>query len=84
MQGHEDRTQRIIANLVGGKVKPSEKLVKMQAYSIDYKVKGDDRLRRLNIDARDLKSARRKIARRHGFKNEKTIQIQGSRIIAYF
>mgnify|MGYP007133761762 FL=1 len=56
----------------------------MQAYSIDYKVKGDDRLRRLNIDARDLKSARRKIARRHGFNDEKTIQIQGSRIIAYF
>lgn len=56
----------------------------MQAYSIYYKVKGDDRLRNLSIDARDLKSARRKIARRHGFKDEKPIQIKGSRIIAYF
>lgn len=56
----------------------------MQAYSIYYKVKGDERLRQLNIDAKDLKSARRKIARRHGFKDEKPIQIQGSTIIAYF
>lgn len=62
----------------------------MQAYSIYYKVKGDDRLRNLNIDARDLKSARNKIARRHGFKNAdgkpdyNKIEIQGSQIIAYF
>lgn len=58
----------------------------MQAYSVHYKVKGDvfDALRTLTVDAKDLKSARKKIARRHGFKDEKRIQIQGSSIVGYF
>lgn len=56
----------------------------MQAYSVYYKVKGDERLRNLSIDAKNLKSAQKKIARRHGFKDEKQIEIQGSQIIGYF
>ena len=55
----------------------------MTAYYIKYTVKGDDRLRELGIDAKDLKSAKRKIGKRHGYKDGRRIKIQGVSVIGY-
>lgn len=54
----------------------------MKAYSIDYELNG----MKMNtlVDARDIKSAKNKIARKHGIKNAKSIKIIRSSVIGYF
>lgn len=56
----------------------------MQAYYITYKVKNDDRVRNIGIDARDIKSAKRKIGKKHGYKDGRMIQIAGVSVIGYY
>ena len=56
----------------------------MQAYGIQYTVKGDDRIRHLVIDAKDMASARRKIGRRHGYKGGRMIKVKTYNIVGYF
>ena len=56
----------------------------MTAYSVDFTVRNDDRVRTLVIDAKDLKSARRKIGRRLGYKDGRMIKIQRVDVIGYF
>lgn len=56
----------------------------MTAYGIDYTVRNDDRVRTLLVDARDLKSAKRKIGRKHGYKDGRMIKIQRVNVIGYY
>lgn len=56
----------------------------MTAYGIDYKVRGKDGLTTILIDARDLKSAKRKIGKKHGYKDGRMIQIQRVNVIGYY
>ncbi len=56
----------------------------MIAYSIDYKIKGDDRLRSASIDAKDMKSAKRKIGKKHGYKDGRMIQVISQLIVGYY
>lgn len=56
----------------------------MVAYSIRYKVRGSDTIRETMIDAKNLKSAKRKIGKKHGYKDGRMIQIQGTSIIGYY
>lgn len=56
----------------------------MQAYSIDYKVRGQDRKYSVLIDAKDMKSAKRKLGRKHGYKDGRMIQVIRSWIVGYY
>ena len=62
----------------------------MIAYGIAYKVKekpGGNSYGKLFdtvIDAKNLTSAKRKLARRHGYKNENVIQCERINIVGYF
>lgn len=56
----------------------------MIAYSIVYKIRGKDRQYDILIDAKDAKSAKRKIGKKHGYKDGRMIQIQRSTIVGYF
>lgn len=56
----------------------------MIAYGIDYTVGKSDKLNSISIDARDLKSAKKKIGRKHGYKSGNMIKIQRVRVIGYF
>lgn len=54
----------------------------MTAYSIDYEVKGK-KYSKL-VDARDLKSAKKKLGRKHGYKTGRMIKITDVVICGYF
>ena len=56
----------------------------MVAYSINYKIRGKDTLNSILVDAKDLKSAKRKIGKKHGYKDGRMVQIQGTSIIGYY
>ena len=56
----------------------------MVAYNIDYKIRNDDTWRNAQIDARDLKSAKKKIGRKHGYKDGRMIIIHRAFIVGYF
>ena len=56
----------------------------MVAYSIYYKIRGKDIVNNILVDAKDLKSAKRKIGRKHGYKDGRMVQIQGTCIIGYY
>lgn len=57
----------------------------MQAYRIEYQIKGkEDRLMHTNIDAKDIQSAKRKIGKRHGYKDGRMVSIINYRVIGYF
>ena len=54
----------------------------MKAYSIYYTVKGKSYS--ALIDAKDLKSAKKKLGRKHGYKDGRMIKVQDSHVIGYF
>lgn len=56
----------------------------MKAYGITYRVRGKDRLYTVNIDARDIQSAKRKLGRKHGYKDGRMIQIVILSVIGHF
>jgi hypothetical protein len=55
----------------------------MKAYSITYKVKGQLYLSVL-VDAKDLKSAKKKLGRKHGYKDGRMIKIEQTHVIGYY
>jgi hypothetical protein len=55
----------------------------MKAYGIDYTVKGK-RYIGATVDAKDLKSAKKKLGRKHGYKDGRMIKIQRSSVIGYY
>ena len=56
----------------------------MQAYGIVYKIRGKDQKHDVLIDAKDIKSAKRKIGKKHGYKDGRMVQILQSSIIGYY
>ena len=56
----------------------------MTAYGIDYKIRGREGLTTILVDAKDLKSAKRKIGRKHGYKDGRMVQIQRVNVIGYY
>ena len=58
--------------------------VAMQAYGITYTVKGENKRRDILIDAKDVKSAKRKIGKKHGYKDGRMIKLERVSVIVYF
>ena len=56
----------------------------MVAYSIDYRIRGKERTYTAGIEARDLKSAKKKIGKKNGYKTGNMIQIERVSVIGYF
>ena len=54
----------------------------MKAYGIEYMI--DDRHFSTTIDAKDIKSAKNKIARKHGFKSGNKVKVIRASVIGYF
>jgi hypothetical protein len=54
----------------------------MQAYSIQYQLKGKDYS--AIIDAKDARSAKRKIGKKHGYKDGRMIRVTSLSIIGYY
>lgn len=55
---------------------------KMIAYSVDYTVKGK-RFSKL-VEAKDMKSAKKKLGRKHGYKDGRMIKVEKVSVIGYF
>ena len=58
----------------------------MTAYAIDYTIRGKGMTRPIciHIDAKDLKSAKRKIGRKHGYKDGRMIEIHDVFVCGYY
>lgn len=56
----------------------------MIAFGIDYKIRGNEREYSANIDAKDIKSAKKKIGKKHGYKDGRMIEITKSIIVGYY
>ena len=56
----------------------------MQAYYIIYTVGKDEKQREASIDAKDLKSAKRKIGHKHGYKSGNMIKLKRVSVIGYY
>lgn len=54
------------------------------AYAIDYEIRGSNFPYSVLIDARDLKSAKRKIGRKHGYKDGRMVKIVKCSVVGYF
>ena len=54
----------------------------MIAYSISYTVK-DKQYSKL-VDAKDIKSAKKKLGKKHGYKDGRMIKINNALVIGYF
>ena len=55
----------------------------MTSYGIDYKIRNKERNYSVLVDAKNLKSAKKKIGRKHGYKDGRMVQIQKVDIIGY-
>lgn len=55
----------------------------MQAYAIDYTVKGKPYWGVL-IDAKDIKSAKRKIGKKHGYKDGRMVKVSKVSVVGYY
>ena len=56
----------------------------MVAYYIIYSLRNDDKTREISIDAKNLKSAKRKIGKKHKYKDGRMIKILKAETIGYF
>ena len=58
----------------------------MVAYGIDYTIRGKEKAYPYSvlIDARDLKSAKKKIGRKHGYKDGRMIIIHNVTVCGYY
>lgn len=56
----------------------------MQAYGITYTVRGENKRRDILIDAKDVKSAKRKIGKKHGYKDGRMIKLERASVIGYY
>lgn len=54
----------------------------MTAYYIRYNING--KTHEISIDARDLKSAKNKIGKKHGYKTGRNVKIEKTTVIGYF
>lgn len=57
----------------------------MQAYHIKYHIRGkEDKTNSISVDARDAKSAKKKIGKKHGYADGRMIVLDECRVIGYF
>lgn len=56
----------------------------MQAYGITYTVRGENKRRDILIEAKDAKSAKRKIGKKHGYKDGRMIKVERITVVGYF
>ncbi len=56
----------------------------MTAYYIQYKVRNNDMIRSAYVDAKDIKSAKNKLGRKHKYKSGRMIQVQSVSVIGYY
>ena len=56
----------------------------MQAYFIRYQVRGRDKEYYADVYAKDIKSAKKKIGKKHGYKDGRMIYLTRVDIIGYF
>lgn len=56
----------------------------MIAYGIEYVIRSNYEIKTALVDAKDLKSAKRKIGKKHGYKDGRMINIQRVNVIGYF
>lgn len=56
----------------------------MQAYSIKYHLRNEERQRDALIDAKNAISAKKKIGKKHGYKDGRMIVIDSLCIIGYY
>lgn len=56
---------------------------KMKAYAIDYSVKGQKYIGKL-VDAKDFKSAKVKLGKKHGYKDGRMIKVERVSVVGYF
>ena len=57
---------------------------KMTSYSIDYRIRGSEHTRNVLVDAKNLKSAKKKIGKKHGYKSGRMIVITSVVVCGYF
>lgn len=55
----------------------------MKAYAIDYTVKGQKFWGKL-VDAKDINSAKRKLGKKHGYKDGRMIKVERVSVVGYF
>lgn len=55
----------------------------MKAYAIDYTVKGQKHFGRL-VDAKDLASAKKKLGKKHGYKDGRMIKVEKVSVVGCF
>lgn len=55
----------------------------MKAYALDYTVKGK-RYFGILVDAKDFKSAKKKIGKKHGYKDGRMIKIERVSVVGYY
>ena len=55
----------------------------MTAYAIDYTVK-DRKYWSVHVEAKDLKSAKKKLGKKHGYKDGRMIKVQNVCVCGYF
>ena len=55
----------------------------MKAYAIDYSVNGQNFWGKL-VDAMDLASAKKKLGKKHGYKDGRMIKVSAVRVVGYF
>ena len=57
----------------------------MQAYGIKYHIRGkEEKIFDILVDAKNITSAKKKIGKKHGFKDGRMIVIEDCKIIGYF
>ena len=74
MRGHNTQAQ--------GRRKASPERGKMKAYGIDYTVNG--KFHSVTVDAKDIKSAKAKIGKKHGYTTGRMIKVVRVSVIGYF
>lgn len=65
------------------KGKRKNEVKKMKAYAIDYSVKGQKYFGKL-VDAKDLTSAKKKLGKKHGYKDGRMIKVDRVSVVGYF
>lgn len=56
----------------------------MKAYGITYHLRNESKMLDIVVDAKDIKSAKNKIGKKHGYKNGSSICVDDVKIIGYF
>lgn len=56
----------------------------MKAYAITYHIRGNERVHSVSVDAKDVNSAKKKIGKKHGYKDGRMVVIDDCKVIGYF